>query len=104
MFGLFKAVGVSAVLAAGVVALANEPQRAEAAPVPTAALEGVSSAAPKAEPQPKAHQEHAKPNPCAGQTWPYISAACMTPEQGRPARHVRVITAETTLITAPARR
>lgn len=104
MLGLFKAVGVSAVLAAGVVALANEPQRAEAAPLPTAALEQVSNAAPKTEPQPNAHRDETKPNPCEGQTWPYISPACMAPESGRPARKVRIISADTALSAAPARR
>ncbi len=102
MFALFKAVGLSAVLAAGVVALANEPQRAEAAPIPTAAHEQVSGAAPKVEPQ--AHREQAKPQSCADQAWPYITPDCMAPAQHRPQRQVRIITAETDLIAAPARR
>jgi hypothetical protein len=104
VFGMFKIVGVSAALAAAVVAIANEPQRAEAAPIPTAALEQMSSAEPKVEPQPKVSQDEVKPNPCAGLTWPYVSADCMTPQPVRPARKVRVITAETSLITVPTRR
>lgn len=103
MFKMFTIVGVSAALAVGVVALAAEPRRAEAAPAPTAAFEQGSSAALKAEPQPKASQDGARPDPCAGQTRPFISLNCVAPVQGHPVRQVRVTALESEAMAAPAR-
>jgi hypothetical protein len=117
MFSTIKIAGLSAILAAGVVAALDFPQASAAAPVPTKAfndrLAQADAATVPAQRVRIATQAMAETSPastagskgdrlvtaaadCAGQAWPNIARDCLAPADGTPARKVvRMITVET---------